>query len=60
MSIVNFGIGSYCTLSGVIVQPTHLLYGYEYDKLKVEAEALGGKFESLVVGRPLLANNSDI
>ena len=58
--IVNFGIGSYCTLSGVIVQPTHLLYGYEYDKLKVEAEALGGKFESLVVGCPLLANNSDI
>lgn len=44
----------------VVVQPTHLLYGYEYDKLKVEAEALGGKFESLVVGRPLLANNSDI
>ena len=44
----------------VIVQPTHFLYGYEYDKLKVEADTLGGKFESLIVGRPLLANNSDI
>ena len=44
----------------VIVQPTHFLYGYEYDKLKVEADTLGGKFESLIVGRPLLANNRDI
>ena len=44
----------------VIVQPTHLLYGYEYDKLKAEAEALAYRFEAVVVGRPLLADNSDL
>lgn len=44
----------------VIVQPTHLLYGYEYDKLKAEAEALGDCFEWLTVGRPLLADSEDI
>ena len=44
----------------MIVQPTHLLYGYEYDKLKAEAEIFGGRFESVTVGRPLLSDNSDI
>lgn len=44
----------------VIVQPTHLLYGYEYDKLKAEAEIFRGRFESVTVGRPLLSDNSDI
>lgn len=28
----------------VVVQPTHLLYGYEYDKLKAEAEGFSGCF----------------
>ena len=42
------------------VQPTHLLYGYEYDKLKAEAEALSDRFETVAVGRPLLADNSGI
>ena len=44
----------------VIVQPTHLLYGYEYDKLKAEAASLEARFETLTVGRPLLADNRDI
>ena len=44
----------------VIVQPTHLLYGYEYDKLKAEAEAMTGRFAALAVGRPLLSDNEDI
>lgn len=43
----------------MVVQPTHLLYGYEYDKLKAEAEIFGGRFESVTVGRPLLSDNSD-
>ena len=38
------------------VQPTHLLYGIEYDKLKAEAEAFAGKYGALAVGRPLLAD----
>ena len=42
------------------VQPTHLLYGYEYDKLRAEAEALSGGFEALTVGRPLLADTEDL
>ena len=44
----------------VVVQPTHLLYGYEYDNLKAEAGAMAGRFETLLVGRPLLADNNDL
>lgn len=44
----------------VIVQPTHLLYGYAYGSLKAGAEALSGRFASLAVGRPLLADGGDI
>lgn len=44
----------------VIVQPTHLLYGYEYDKLKAEAAEYSDRFESLTVGKPLLADCGDI
>ena len=36
----------------VAVQPTHLLYGYEYDKLKAEAEAAA--LPELALGRPLM------
>lgn len=43
-----------------VVQPTHLLYGYEYDKLKAEADAFTSRFEKVVVGRPLLADTGDI
>ena len=44
----------------VIVQPTHLLYGYEYDRLKAEAEALADRFGRITVGRPLLADTRDL
>lgn len=47
-------------VSHVAVQPTHLLYGKEYDKLKAEAEKFSGRFQTLVTGRPLLADNQDI
>ena len=42
------------------VQPTHLLYGFEYDKLRAEAEALSAGFDVLSVGRPLLADTADL
>ena len=42
------------------VQPTHLLYGFEYDKLRSEAEALSAGFDVLSVGRPLLADTADL
>lgn len=44
----------------VAVQPTHLLYGVEYDKLRAGAEALSGGFDALAVGRPLLADTADL
>ena len=44
----------------VVVQPTLLLYGYEYDKLKSEVEAMAGRFTSLTVGRPLLSDSGDL
>ena len=44
----------------VAVQPALLLYGYEYDRLKAGAEALSGRFASLTVGRPLLADGGSI
>lgn len=42
----------------VAVQPTHLLYGYEYDKLKAEALAFSERFDKLTVGAPLLADKN--
>ena len=47
-------------INRVVVQPTHLLYGYEYDKLKAEAEEFSNRYEKLMVGKPLLAGSSDI
>ena len=44
----------------VVVQPTHLLYGYEYDRLKAEAEPAADRFESMKIGRPLLADDSGL
>ena len=44
----------------VIVQPTHLLCGYAYDSLKAGAETLSGRFASMAVGRPLLADGGDV
>lgn len=44
----------------VVVQPTHLLRGDEYRRLRAEAEALAGGFRLLTVGRPLLADSGDI
>lgn len=44
----------------VLVQPTHILCGHEYDKLKREAEGWRDKFESLRIGRPLLTDTDDL
>ena len=47
-------------VSRVVVQPTHLLYGFEYDKLKAETEGFSDRFDQIIVGKPLLASNGDI
>lgn len=44
----------------VAVQPTHLLYGFEYDQLRAQAEKFSGCFDHLAVGKPLLAGSRDI
>ena len=44
----------------VLVQPTHILYGNEYDKIKAEASAWQERFDSLQIGKPLLADTADL
>ena len=47
-------------VTDVLVQPTHILYGYEYDKMREELVSWRGKFEVLTLGQPLLAGTEDI
>lgn len=44
----------------VIVQPTHVLYGFEYDKIRDTINSFTGQFEKLTLGRPLLASHEDL
>ena len=44
----------------VAIQPTHLLYGYEYDKIKAEIEPYRQRFPDFALGRPLLADTADL
>lgn len=43
----------------VIIQPTHVMNGYEYDDLVEETVAYADKFDSFKVGATLLASNAD-
>ena len=43
----------------VLVQPTHIMNGDEYDKLMAQAAAFQGKFASLRFGAPLLTAAED-
>lgn len=44
----------------VDVQPTHLLYGYEYDKIKAEISPYVMRFSRFVLGKPLLSDANDL
>ena len=44
----------------VLVQPTHILYGKEYDKIREDLRPWQGRFERLRLGKPLLADAEDI
>lgn len=43
----------------VIVQPTHMISGYEYDDLAAQAAPYAGRFDSFRVGLPLLYEDGD-
>lgn len=43
----------------LLVQPTHLMNGYEYGDLVQELEERGGDFESVRIGAPLLSSDED-
>lgn len=43
----------------VIVQPTHIINGYENDKMLEDIRAFSGKFEAIRVGAPMLSSTED-
>lgn len=43
----------------VIVQPTHIMPGYEYDDVVAEVAPYADRFETLAIGRPLLYASED-
>lgn len=44
----------------VILQPTHMMYGLEYNEMKELAAPYADKFEKVAYGAPLMATNADI
>lgn len=43
----------------VVIQPTHIMGGFEYDDVIAEIEPFKSKFDSLKIGPPLLTEDSD-
>lgn len=43
----------------LVVQPTHLMDGYEYTDLANELETYSDKFDAIVLGAPLLTTDAD-
>lgn len=43
----------------VVVQPTHVIAGYEYDDVVAAVSPYADKFEKLTIGKPLLATDAD-
>ncbi len=44
----------------VVIQPTHFLYGLEYERLKAGAEEAKTRFSELLLGTPLLSCTDDL
>ena len=44
----------------LIVQPTHLMNGFEYDKMVTELDIYKNQFDNLLIGAPLLADDDDL
>ena len=47
-------------VTDAVVQPTHLLYGIEFDKIQETCREYAGRFASLRLGAPLLASTEDL
>lgn len=43
----------------LVIQPTHLMNGLEYDELMEEAQKFSAKFDKVAVGEPLLTSEED-
>lgn len=46
-------------VKNVILQPTHVMTGYEYDDMVAETSKFEGKFDSLKISRPVLVEDAD-
>lgn len=44
----------------LIVQPTHLMHGFEYDDVMAELDKYKDKFDKVAVGEPLLSSDDDV
>lgn len=47
-------------ITEVLVLPTHLLYGYEYEKILSQIDEFKLKFDSIKIAKPLLSDNDDM
>ncbi len=43
-------------VKNLVIQPTHLMHGAEYDEMKEAVDAYADKFESIAISEPLLGN----
>ena len=46
-------------VKNLVVQPTHLMHGAEYDELTEAVEGYKDKFESVTIAEPLLGEVGD-
>lgn len=46
-------------VKNVVIQPTHIMHGYEYDDMVKEVMTYADSFESLAIGEPLLSSFED-
>ena len=47
-------------VDNLVVQPTHLMTGKEYEKMCAQVEPFRGSFSQIRIGRPLLADEADV
>ena len=43
----------------LVVQPTHVMHGFEYDDVVAEVKKYSDKFDKLAIGEPLLSSDED-